>query len=293
MPTSPRPDLDALTTAERLLPLLDALPAPAVVGFEPTEDHLAIHVAELPPDDRVAAAALFGLRAGPGWTAAGVVVEGRVRSTVDPDDDLGRVRLRLVVRDDDTHAHRLDQLDGDRTDASRCCGPDAPPPEGLLVDGLLRVLGRPSASPPPPPEVAVLTMWSHEIVTAVLDGASPTWADLVELHPGLAPARRLAPPSVETVVEATRRAGEGFDWASIHRRAARGDGPLPPDLERDEAAWMDAAMYARWALGSLAGPGTAAAVLRANGCTEAADRFDGVRAATSIGGSCSTVVAEG
>jgi len=281
MPARPRDDLDALTTPDRLVPLLDGLPTPSIVGFEPTPEHLAIHVAELPPDDRAAAAGMFGFRADPGWSAAGVVLEGRVRSTAGARDDLGRVRLGLVVGRDDTHAHRLEQLAAGGPAPAPCCEPDAPPPEGLLIDALLRVLGRPSATPVPPPGLVVVTMWSHEIVTAVLDGAAPDWADLLELHPGLTPATRLAPLSVEAVVEATRRSGDGFDWSSIHRRALRGDGPLPPDLERAEAAWMDSAMYARWALGGLAGPATAASVLRANGCLAAAERFDAVRASVT------------
>lgn len=290
MPDRSRPDLDVLTTPDRLVPLLDGLPAPSVVGFEPTPDHLAIHFTGLRPDDRAAAAGLFGLRAETEWTAAGVVVEGRARSTLD-DDDLGRVRLGIVVSRDGTHAHHLQPLDpGARP---RCGTPDAPVPEGLLIDALLRMLGRPSASPTPPPHVVALTMWSHEIVTAVLDGATPDWAALVELHPGLGAAERMAPPSVESMVEATRRAGEAIDWTSIHRRAARGTGPLPPDLEREEAAWMDAPMYARWALGALAGPGAASTVLRANGCRRAAEQFDLVRAAAGARAPSSTSVTEG
>ncbi len=291
MPARSRPDLDELTTPDRLVPLLEGLPVPAVVGFEPTPDHLAIHFAELPPDDRAAAAGLFGLRAEAWWTAAGVVVEGRARSTVDGGGDLGRVRLGVVVSRDGTHAHSLEPLGpGDHL----ACGTlDAPPPEGLLIDALLRVLGRPSASPTPPPHVVALTMWSHEIVSAALDGARPDWAELVALHPGAVPSTRVTPPSVESMAEATRRTGGRVDWASIHRRAVHGDGPLPPDLDRSEAAWMDAPMYARWALGTLASPGTAAVVLRAHGCTAAADRFDAVRAALGTGGAPSSTVTDG
>lgn len=277
MPSTPPDELAILTAPDRLVELLAKVPTPTVVGFEPTPEHLEIHMAVLQQDDRAAAAGLFGLRAGPGWTAAGVVVEGRMREIDDDGSDLGRVRLSIVVHADGTHAHRVHHATGGPS--AGWCPPDdnaGPPPEGLLIDALSRVLGRPSVAPMPLPEVTAMTMWSHGIVLEVLDGARPSWADLLSWHPGLPATSSATSPSFETIAEATRRAGEQIDWTRIHRRAVSGDGPLPPDLERHEAEWMDTPMYARWAVSGLAGPPTAVMVLQAHGAHDAAERFDEV-----------------
>lgn len=247
---------------------------PHVIGIEPVSDQLRLHVAPLPPDERCAAAGLFGMRARPTWCAVALTLLGRARH-MDTAAVVGEAAALVVVDRHGLVASTL-RVDGGPVDGA----PDPGPPEGLTVDALHRMLGLPAPGPVPPTPLFILALWSQLLIDHTLDFGATTWPDAVRLHPG-EPVRGRVAASVETVVEATLQTDGLINWRRMHRRGCAGAGP--PDLSRAEARWMDPTMYARWVLGSLPDPQLAAQVLSAHGCDHTAAGLDAVRHAVLTG----------
>lgn len=272
--------LDAHALVELLGGLLgpDEQLEPHVIGIEPVSDQLRLHVAPLPPDDRCAAAGLFGMRARPAWCAVALTLLGRARH-MDTAEVVGQAAAVVVVDRQGLVASTLqvdrgpfdgDLLDGDLADGA----PDPGPPEGLTVDALHRMLGLPAPGHVPPTPLFILALWSQLLIDHTLEVGTTTWTDAVRLHPG-EPTRGQVAASVETVVEATLQTDGLINWRRLHRRGCAGAGPS--DLSRAEARWMDPTMYARWVLGSLPDPHLAAQVLSAHGCVHTAAGLHAVR----------------
>ncbi len=265
--THPRPPgrLDSDAVASLLSPLLDDAdagsgrePAPnCVIGIDEQTDGLDVHLAPLPHDERCAAAGLFGMRAGPSWCAVALATTGRGRRP-DTREVVGEVRSLIVVGRDATVTSAL------RVGSEAIHDPG--PVEGLVVDGLHRVLGLPSPGDPPPRPLFALAVWSQLLVVHAVEHGPLSWDDAVALLPE--PPGAGAPTSVEAVVDAVLHGGEDLCWDRLHRRARAGHGPA--DLSREDVRWMDATMYARWALGSLPDAALASDVLRVHGSTRAA-----------------------
>lgn len=259
------PDLDELTAPERLLELVGQLPESTLICFEPTPSHLAVHLRPLEPDDRCAAAALFGVRAEPSWCAAAVHLEGTGRDLHTGRASSERAVASLVVHRDGRCASSLSVAGGAPERVSWNSAADPPTtgvPEGLFVDGLHRVLARPSPGVAPGPEQVVLVLWCVALSRAASEGRELTWADAVRLHPADPGPARLT-PSPEMLTEATRRADEPVDWERLRRRALQSSSA--PDLSPDEVAWMDDTMFARWMLGSFEHPRSTLELLERSG----------------------------
>jgi hypothetical protein len=267
-----------VVAAATLLDLLAELPDAVTVGFEPTVEHLDVHIRPLPEDDRAAAAGLFTLVVPAEWTAVGAVVTGRAR-------DLGTGALvgadaaaRIVVTRDGEIASEL-SVDGIVTTAPDAPSGGAPGPahtaEGVLVDALHRMLGLPSPGEAPSLATLVLSVWLSEILRVAVDGRTVPWTDAIDLHPGDPGSSRVT-PSVETLVEATARASHELDWGRMRRRAARG-AFRPADLSPLEARWMDDTMFGRWVVSSFPETDVVVELLRETGSTETAEGIDAVR----------------
>lgn len=251
--------LDADTLVDLLPGLLpsagDDDAAPLVVGVEPAEGHVDLHVAPLPDDDRAASAGLFGMRAQDSWCAVGLRCSGRARH-LDSLEVLGPAQA-LVVVDRDAHVASTLVVGGvpvrDTDTDSDTDGPG--PAVGLTVDALHRMLGLPSPGEAPRAPLLALAVWSQLVILHTLEHGSTTWADAVALHPAgpdsdpRGVARGGVDPSVETLVEATMRTRDDLDWERMRRRACSGDGLA--DLTVAEVRWMDATLFGRWVLGSL------------------------------------------
>lgn len=264
--THPRPPgrLDAGAVADLLAPLLDdpdtgpdedsecdALQN-CVIGIDERSDGLDVHLAPLPHDERCGAAGLFGMRAGPTWCAVASLTSGRGRHP-DTLEVVGRVRSLIVVGRDATVTSVV-RIDGRAAE-------DPGPVEGLVVDALHRMLGLPSPGEPPARPLFALAVWAQLLVLRAVEDGPLSWDDAVGLLPE--PPAADAPHSVDAVVDAVLRGGEDLCWERLHRRALAGHGPA--DLSREELRWMDATLYARWALGSLPDAASASHVLRSHG----------------------------
>lgn len=255
-----------------LLGLLDAFPDPVVVGFHPARRHLDLHVAPLPPDARAGSAGLFGMRAGPSWSAVGVSFSGRAREIPSREVVGNGASAALVVTREGRTASRMSIEDSPQGDETLVDGA-----EGVVVDALHRMLDLPAPGRPPSPAVLALTIWAHVVIDHLFLHGRLTWADALALHPG--DPGEVGPdavgPSTETLVEATLRSTDGFEWESMHARAAAGQARVA-DLTAREAAWMDTTMFARWVTGSLPDPGMVVDLLRTHLLHDVADRLDRV-----------------
>lgn len=259
-----------------------------VIGIEPVAEQLRLHMAPLPPDERCAAAGLFGMRARPTWCAVALTLVGRARH-MDTAEVVGQATAMVVVDRQGLVASTL-QVDRGPLDAAPLedsaledsaledgaldPAPNPGPPEGLTVDALHRMLGLPAPGHAPPTPLFILALWSQLLIDHTFECGATTWTDAVRLHPG-EPGRGRVAASVETVVEATLQTDGLINWQRMHRRGCAGAGPR--DLSRSEAKWMDPTMYARWALGSLPDPHLAVQILSAHGCDHAAAGLDTVR----------------
>jgi hypothetical protein len=268
--------LDAASLVDAFVGLLDGEDGvdQLVLGIEAHPEHLDVHVAPLPEDDRAGAAGLFCMVAEPTWVAVGATFSGRARH-LDTLDHVGGAEALVIVDRDGAVASAL-HVDGRPVVVAGGDGPG--PPVGLTIDALHRILRLPSPGEPPPAPLMALAVWSQLIILHTLEWGSTSWADAVSLHPGR-PGSRRVDASVETVVEATLRTVGDLDWDRMHRRACAGH--HPPDLTPAEVAWMDPTLYGRWVLGSLPDPDLAAQVLVAHGEERAAASLIAVSASVS------------
>lgn len=279
---------DSPALVRRLTSLIDAgeldeLSEPHVIGLQVTHERLRLHLAPLPPDDRCAAAGMFGMRAKPAWCAVGLALQGHARD-VDRNLVVGPAAALVIVDRDGLlastlHLHHAGAV-AHPYEALADAAPtwDSGPPVGLTIDALHRMLRLPVPGEAPPTPLFALALWSQDLICHTIDVGSTSWADAVRLHPGC-PAHGTVEASVETVVEATLRTEGLIDWRRLHRRGCAGGGPS--DLSRAEARWMDPTMYARWVLGALPDPAMAAHVLSVHGAHRAAAAVAEVSAAVS------------
>ena len=246
--------------AERLLTTQGDLPPATVAGREPTEESLLIHLAPIRDDPRGTLAGLFELVAPRSWQAVAVCVEGR--SDAPPGEDDADVDIRALLMRSGALCTRIDgtggteQLPATTSHPSSAAGSEPDAPSGLLVDCLHRVLGLATPGPAPDAVDVALGTWSQAMLEHLFDRGDLSWADAVRLHPGapgsVAAALDPVAPSVETLVEATFRSTDDWDWARVHRRARHGS--VRAALTPGEASWMDTAMYGRWVVSHLADP---------------------------------------
>lgn len=261
-----------------LLGLLEAFDDSVVVGFEPSRDHVDVHVAPLPADARSGSAGLFGMVAPTGWTAVGVALVGRARE-LDTREVVGAgANAAVVVSRDGRRASRmhLEGVEG-RQQRDRRAGDGlslGSGGQGLVVDALHRMLGLPSPGRPPSGPMLATAIWTHLVLELLLVEGTVDWDAALALHPG-DPGPGPVGPSDEMLVEATVRSADGFCWSHVHARAAAGATAVH-GLTTREAGWMDTTMFARWVTGALPEPSVVAAVLRSHGCDLVAERLQRV-----------------
>ena len=267
-PTRPVPDqpdqferhgLDA----EGLLTTFGDLPPATVAGLEPTPEALLLHLVPIEDDPRGTLAGLFEIVVPQSWQAVALCVEGRADA---PDDDQDAdVDIRVLLTRSGELCTRIDSVGGGEqvpattTHPSKAAAGDAESqgvPSGLLVDCLHRLMGLATPGSPPDPVDIALGIWAQAMLERLFDHGDLSWTDAVELHPGQ-PGGTSAPsgsvsPSIETLVEATFRSTDDWDWARVHRRARHGS--VRARSTPGEAAWMDTAMYGRWVMSHLADP---------------------------------------
>lgn len=256
---------------ELLLGVLRPFTESVIVGFEPSEEHLDLHVAPIPPDPRAGAAGLFGIEAPPEWSAVGAAFPGRARDLHTGDVLHDAATAAVVVTRGGDMASNL-RTDGVHPMMPLELGDDGyGNATGLVVDALHRILGLPCPGVPPAPLELALSMWSHELLGILVEAGTVSWAQAVAAHPG-DPGGGSIGPSDEMLVEALIRLAEGFSWEHMHARAVAGRDPAG-DLSTHEAAWMDTTLFSRWVLSSIASPHAIEGLLWSRGSGETAERF--------------------
>ncbi len=121
-------------------------------------------------------------------------------------------------------------------------------PTGRLIDACVRSLGLPTDPPPPTTLDAVRGLWLDLIMErAVAGGPSPTWTEIMRLHPAWIGGRR---PQTGSLVRMEERMTRALGWSEL--RAAVRDGSWPmATIDPAAAAWMDDGMFARAVLAEL------------------------------------------
>lgn len=203
-----------------------------------------LHVEPMTTADPVRA--LLGWRAGPDAIAVAVDAPATARTTDDTDAPLdGRVR----------HVHHIDATctttfcaDGEvRTTATRTTG--------RVPDACRRALGLPTDPPPATMSEFVTDTWLHLITRVAAADPGMGWARAVELHPAIAlggaRASNASPPTPGALAQRARALGLGLDWERFRVVTIAAGGSPVIDLSAAEIEWMDAGMFARWALDEL------------------------------------------
>jgi hypothetical protein len=132
--------------------------------------------------------------------------------------------------------------------------------QGALDDHLRRVLGLPTAPPPP----STLDWWTAQWLDALLRAAAAgdgvgTWSEAAGRHPVIALTRRAGAGSEVTAwaIDHLDRAAvllaRRWTWPALRSWAAAGGLELE-GIERRTAQWMDDGLFARTLLAGAAGP---------------------------------------
>jgi len=204
-----------------------------------TDDGLEVGILDL---DGPPAEALLGAEVPDEWVALGVVAGGWAHPLDDGQVGRGcRRRVTSVVI-----VHRSGEIV-----ARLRVGNDEvlrePPAYGLILDGLQRAFGLPTAPPLCSTGVPFAILWLEDIVVAASAGSGPfTWADARALHPAwkVFGADEAGPPTADLLVAATALQ-ETMNWECLRRLAIARPRPTPW-LTPEEAAWCDAGAYSRW-----------------------------------------------
>lgn len=136
-------------------------------------------------------------------------------------------------------------------------GPAAEPSGGRVPDACRRILGLPTAPPPPTCTDVVLDAWLETVLATTVRQPGVGWATLASASPvvtDLAQALglRLRPvPTPAELAEAFRTIGELVPWEAVRAwvGAAIDEGGAPHHLlegfDREALEWMDLGMFAR------------------------------------------------
>jgi len=234
---------------------------------------------DLPGDGRCGGAGLFTLVAPPGSLLVGVTFVG-TPSTGDP------TRIDVVVSAAGTVGAQVHRDGGVEEVAA--------PAGGVVVDALHRMLGLATPGPTPPLTDLVVGMWLHQVLTCCTGDRVPTWSDVawaavepttrVERGTSLRDSTELTrptgcgggiPPSEEAIAAEMVELADGASWDDLRRAAAIGR-MRAPQLDPEEADWMDATMFARWMIESFPSPSAVTELLQSVGASDVADRIRSV-----------------
>lgn len=192
--------------------------------------------------------ALIGFCAPEEWAAVGVAATGTTR-TLDTDVPVAARRVRIVHLVDRGGREASLLHDLEEGTALPCPGPA----DGQIADLCRRMLGLPTAAPPPSVLPWWTILWLDRILAESL--ADPTvrwtWPRLALLHPAVDPAAHPLDP--EALAEVAIAMAASVGWDTVRRDVA----------SDDLADWMDDGMFARWALSQHLTPRQLAAELTA------------------------------
>ncbi|MBS1836360.1 MAG: hypothetical protein JST64_01550 [Actinobacteria bacterium] len=262
----PPKDLVPLGTeqVDGVLSVMAGLDDRTVVYVEPGHGaHGTLGLQPLPADPRCSAAGMFGMRAPQGASLVGLCFSGHPASThpgpgctgepllhaIDDDRVEAHQRIDVVVTASGSLHARIHQPDG-------TTAPTVGRPRGVVVDALHRVLSLPVPGPRPTLVALVVGMWMTEVLAATAGPSAPTWTQIAALHErSLGPdrARGAAGLTPQAVAESLRSLTDGATWQGLHHAAAVGR-MAAPELEAEEAAWMDTTMFSRWMVDSFPSP---------------------------------------
>jgi hypothetical protein len=246
----PAPLGDHLATDASLHLLADHLTEALAEGeLEPCLLHVATPDADgfdlgvKPLDGLHPTDALLGTTAPDDWHAVGIATHGwayHVAERGDPGRRRHRVHVVTLLSRSGEHAHRVRADDEDLEEA---LGAEAP--GGEQVDLLRRVLGLPTDPPPCDPS----TYWSIEWLSALVRAEQPveTMAAAIELHPVTQLLRRgtsIGAPDLVDVLTAFHRV---LTWGRM-RELASLDRFTVPELDPEDAVWLDDGSFARFVL---------------------------------------------
>lgn len=231
-------------------------------------DSFLIGIRDLPADPRCAGAGLFGLDLPDECELAAVSFTGSCSEPLDAPD----VRVdALVTATGEIH--------------SQVHHPDGPAPVsgragGVVVDALHRTLGLPAPGSPPPLVDLVTGMWFHQVMRLIDRGCDLGWANIAAAHlrpdGGVGRARGLQPPASEEVVAASiRRLADDASWDRLRTAVVIGR-LAAPELDAEEAEWMDATMFGRWMADSFPSFDTLSHRLTDVGAADAVQRIGSV-----------------
>jgi hypothetical protein len=251
----------ALALVDNLEAGADDPPQALSIGILPVDgDGLTVAVRPLVGPDPIDN--LVGFTAPADWVAVGVVSTGRWSTISDAEAEsgqlrraarpaAGRARLAHVVTRLGSSLVVLRQ-DHDPPLVRRHDPHDAH--FGRADDVCRRVLGLPT-SPPGVPTIGWWAVrWADTVVRQAAAGAVSTWFDVADAHPVVErlsvddDARRAA---ADDIVELGTTYADLLDWDDLRRLCSTGQLGFP-EVDPDDAAWMDAGMFSRWAFAPYA-----------------------------------------
>jgi hypothetical protein len=249
--------LDDVQHPEALAPMLIGLPSRAFDAATPPLSRLEL--VELRGPDPVLE--LVGRAIPSNWIAVGLRAGAHARRGDDPATAHSGNVVHIVHRDG-TAVTVLSFPSVDRL----ILGPDTEIRDGRVPDACRRLLGLPTAPPPPSMTAFVVDSWLAVCAKTATLSPGLTWPEVVSLHPATAdgmtspmPPRteRLRPgtgaevPTPADIAAATERLGASLGWERFHAACLASRFTPCPNLSTDAAAWMDAGMFARWVQGEL------------------------------------------
>ena len=221
----------------------DAPAAHVVVSADPHRrtDEPTVERHPLPPDDPVVG--LLGRRAPAGACAVGLVGPGRIHPLDHARGPASGVVVHLVA----TLGVSVTVVAPTRRgDPPHLVGPTHEVQRGRVADACRRILGLPTAPPPPDTIDLLVDDWLERVLSASLTEPALGWGDLLACHPllcalGLTDERWT--PSM--LARATRLAGQTVGWESVRASHLERDheGGV---VSRAQLSWMDVGMFARW-----------------------------------------------
>ena len=132
---------------------------------------------------------------------------------------------------------------------ARTEGPTPEPARGRAADACRRMLGLPTAPPPPDMTAHVVDLWLARTTRAALDQPGLDWPAVVRHNPAHDLAPGTAVPTPAAIARHTVAFGDQLDWERYRQRCVDAGTTPFGELDGSVARWMDAGMFARWLLG--------------------------------------------
>lgn len=195
-------------------------------------------------DDPDPVALLLGRTAPAEFWAVGMVTGARSRSLDGPARYDGATFVHLV----DRRGCSVGVLTGPGA-RTQVDGPDLEPVRGRGADACRRMLGLPTAPPPPDMTAHVVDLWLARTTRAALEQPGLDWPSVARHNPAHELAPGTAIPTPAAIARHTVAFGEQLDWERYRQRCVEAGSTPFGELEGSVAAWMDAGMFARWLLG--------------------------------------------